>query len=118
MSFSHSITQEKDNIVVISLAGRLIEKNQAINLLNEIDSYSSDDPLKLVIDLSELHYMNSSGLNILITLLTKARKTGGEAILANEPEIIKKLLVITKLNQVFAVANSTGEALEQLRTEI
>ncbi len=115
MSFNHSITQEKDNIVVISLSGRLIEKNQAIDLINEIDNLVNDDPLKLVIDLSELNYMNSSGLNILITLLTKARKTGGEAVLANEPEIIKKLLIITKLNQVFTVAENKEKALKHLR---
>ncbi len=114
MSFSYKVKKENDSILVISMTGRLIEKNQAIALINEIDELG-DEALKLVIDLSEMQYMNSSGLNVLITLLTKARKTGGEAIIANEPDIIKKLLVITKLNQVFTVAESTEKALEELR---
>ncbi len=117
MTFSYTLSQETDNIIIVSLAGRLIEKNQAISLIAEVDSLIESEPLRLIIEMSELEYMNSSGLNILITLLTKARKTGGEAILANEPEMIKKLLVITKLNQVFIVSETKDQALELLRKE-
>jgi anti-sigma B factor antagonist len=113
MSFNYSIKKEKNSILIIRLSGRLIEKNQATELLDEIES-KDGETLNLVIDLAELAYMNSTGLNVLITLLTRARKSGGEAILANEPDIIKKLLVITKLNQIFVLAETVESALEQL----
>jgi anti-sigma B factor antagonist len=113
MSFNYSIKKEKNSILIIRLSGRLIEKNQATELLDEIES-KDGETLNLVIDLAELAYMNSTGLNVLITLLTRARKSGGEAIWANEPDIIKKLLVITKLNQIFVLAETVESALEQL----
>jgi anti-sigma B factor antagonist len=115
MSFKYRIIKETDNIVIVNFAGRLIEKNQATELLNEIEMLVESEALNLVIDLAELEYMNSTGLNVLITLLTRARKSGGEAILANESEIIKKLLVITKLNQIFGVADSVEKAVQLFR---
>jgi anti-sigma B factor antagonist len=115
MSFSYTLKKEEDNILVISLSGRLIEKNEAADLLEELESLTDFEVLNLVVNLEGMAYMNSTGLNVLITLLTRARKSGGEAILANEPETIKKLLVITKLNQIFVVADTVTKALEQLR---
>lgn len=116
MSFSYTLKKEQDNILVIDLSGRLIEKNQAAELLGELETSIESGTLNLVVNLEGMSYMNSTGLNVLITLLTRARKSGGEAILANEPESIKKLLVITKLNQIFVVADTVKKALEQLRT--
>ena len=116
MSFNYTLKKEQDNILVIALSGRLIEKNQATDLLDELETAIDSGVLNLVVNLEGMAYMNSTGLNVLITLLTRARKSGGEAILANEPDSIKKLLVITKLNQIFVVADTVKKALEQLRS--
>jgi anti-sigma B factor antagonist len=54
--------------------------------------------------------MNSTGLNVLLMILTKARKSGGEAVLCNLSANISSLLSVTKLNSVFTVYNSLDEA--------
>mgnify|MGYP001802035832 FL=1 len=69
---------------------------------------------QFVIDLSDLQHINSSGLGVLITLLTKARKKGGELMLANPSSYIKNLLLITKLNTIFEIHATTDEALGAL----
>jgi len=48
--------------------------------------------------------MNSSGLNTLIQLLTKARVAGGEAVLYNMNKKINELILITKLHTLFKIA--------------
>ncbi len=50
--------------------------------------------------------MNSSGIGVLITILTKFRNKGGEVVLVSPSEQIKKLLIITKLNAIFLIVNS------------
>lgn len=113
MSFSHTITKKND-INVISLTGDLMEKSQADKLIAEVNDLVLNNSTRFVIDLGTLKYLNSSGLTILIQILTKARKAGGEAIIANVGHRIHELLVITKLNTVFTVTETVNEGVKQL----
>lgn len=109
MEFGFKIIQ-KDSYSLIKLNGNLIEKNQANGLMEEIDSHSEGTHLNYVIDLSAFQYMNSTGLNVLLNILSKARKSGGEAVICAVPEKINSLLVITKLNNVFSVLENEEAA--------
>lgn len=102
------------NYAVISLSGNLIEKGQAISLLEKVEELSLQNCNLWAIDLEKLIYMNSSGLNTLIQLLTKARVAGGEAVLFNMNKKINKLILITKLHTLFKVAESKVDALSIL----
>jgi anti-sigma B factor antagonist len=63
----------------------------------------------IVIDLEKVRYISSSGLGLLITLLTKMKNAGGELFLTAPSEHVKKLLLITKLNGIFTVVESIKE---------
>lgn len=99
---------------VIRLSGNLIEKSQAAALLDKADELINQSCNKWAIDLGELIYMNSSGLNTLIQLLTKARVGGGEAVIYNMNKKINELILITKLHTLFKVAEGQEEALNTL----
>ena len=114
MVFFHKISSELD-ITIVKLSGDLIDKNQADALTSEIDNLLLERKLKYVFDLGELKYMNSSGLNTLINLLTKARKNGGEVVIANVSKKVNELLVITKLNTLFTVTDSVEKAIPKLK---
>ncbi len=116
MSFSHQINK-KNNHCIVSLQGNLLDKPSAAGLLNDIDNLVADNQKSFVVDLSGLLHINSNGLNVLISILTKARNAGGEVIVSNVPEKIKPLLVITKLNTVFTVMNNNKSAVGALKTE-
>ena len=87
-----------------------MNKNQIDDLLNELDFYFNEGDNKVIIDLSEMKYMNSTGLGILINIFTKVRNIGGEVVLVNIPEKINKLLLITKLNSIFNIENTLEDA--------
>jgi anti-sigma B factor antagonist len=74
-----------------------------------------DGVINCVIDLSQVRYISSSGIGVLITILTKMRNAGGEVFLSSPSEHVKKLLIITKLNNIFNVFETLEEALEQLK---
>jgi anti-sigma B factor antagonist len=96
------------------MSGNLIEKSQANALLDKAEELVNQNCSQWIIDLEKLVYMNSSGLNTLIQLLTKARVAGGEAVLFNMNKKINELILITKLHTLFKVADSRADAISLL----
>lgn len=113
MLFHYQISEEQA-CQVINLGGELIDKNQASEMIKAIDALLESGSTKFIVDLAELKYMNSSGLNILIQLLTKARNKGGEAVICNVSKKVNELLLITKLNTLFKVVDTKADAISQL----
>ena len=111
--FSFTIVEE-NSIILLKLSGRILDNEQTSRLLSEVGNILSDKINKIVLDIKNIEYINSNGLNCFIQLLTKARNMGGDAVIVNVPEKIKKLLLISKLNTVFTIKDSVGQANEIL----
>ena len=109
MDFSFSTD---NNIGIYKLQGNLIGETDGIPMTESFSEKLEEGTRQFVIDLQELQHINSSGLGVLITLLTKARKVGGEVTLANPSSYIKNLLLITKLNTIFQIHASMEEAVK------
>jgi anti-sigma B factor antagonist len=105
MIFSYK-SNKQNGINIFLLQGELIDRGQAVMLLDEIDEDISKNENKILLNLAELKYLNSSGLNVIINILTKARKSGGDVAICNVNKKITELLIITKLNSVFNVCDS------------
>lgn len=106
MNFKHEI---KDNRLVISLAGDLIGEDNGAAVIEVVNNTIQQKILNCVVDISGLRYINSSGIGVLITILTKFRNKGGEVYLMKPSESVQKLLVITKLNAIFHIIQSEEE---------
>jgi len=109
MEFSYKI-EEKSDRVMLHIAGNLIEKSQALEMMERVDELSAHHSVNIIIDMAGFRYMNSTGLNVLIQILTKTRKSGGDAVLCCVPDNIKSLMLITKLNNVFTIAENEAAA--------
>ena len=116
MDFTYKVEEKKDYILM-HFSGNLIEKSQALDMFERFEELVSKEHKKFVIDMAGFKYMNSTGLNTLITILTRARKSGGEAIVCSVPDNIKSLLAITKLNNIFTVVDSVKDAEKYLLKE-
>lgn len=102
----------QDNASIITLKGSLLADLQTKDILQNVTDLIAEGRANFVVDLSELKFINSSGLGMLLTCLTKARKAGGDVVLANVPEQVNNLLVITKLNSIFNTKENVKVALE------
>ncbi len=109
MSFSYKIEQA-DQIIFVALEGDLLNKQQVSGLMEELEFLFTQGLKKIIIDMSATQYMNSTGLSVLINIFTQTRNKGGEVVLANLPEKINKLLIITKLNSIFNIEETVGDA--------
>jgi anti-sigma B factor antagonist len=116
MTFSYT-TSIQGGITVYKLEGEIIDKNQTTGLLEQIDKSILSGKKNIVLELSGLRYMNSSGLNVLVNILTKARNAGGEVSVCNVSAKVKDLLVVTKLDTIFHILPSVEEAIQRLKSE-
>jgi|ERR1041385_1379463 anti-sigma B factor antagonist len=116
MSFTFNLT-EKEPVAVFSLYGELIDKNLAQTLMDAVTKLSEDGQNKFVLELSELKYMNSTGLNVLINILTKSRKNGGDLVICCLSKKVQELLLVTKLNSVFTVTETPQEAVAKFNVQ-
>lgn len=91
------------------IQGDLIGDEVGPKLVEVVSDALEEGAKKFVVDLSEVRYISSSGIGLLITMLTKMRNKGGEVYLTAPSEHVKKLLIITKLNNIFKVYESIDD---------
>jgi len=102
--------QERDGIVILEPKGKILGGPDATTLKDQLQSLIDAGKTKVIIDLAEVDYMNSTGLGILISTLTTLKRAQGELKLANVTDKIQSLLTITKLVTVFDDFESVDEA--------
>ena len=105
-------TSEKYEAVIIELKGNVMGGDDTKNFNDLLHKLIEDDKKQIVIDLSGVKFMNSSGLGMLIGGLTTVKKSNGQLKLACVTEKIESLLIITKLITIFESFDSVDEAVK------
>ncbi len=106
-------TQRVENSFIIKLEGDLIGDEAGPKLVEIVSDALNNGIKTTIIDLGRVRYISSSGIGVLITMLTKMRNAGGEVVLTSPSEHVKKLLIITKLNNIFTVYEDLSTALKK-----
>ncbi len=107
--------EKQEGVQYLHIQGDLIGDDIGPKLVEIVTNAVNDKVKNFVVDLKEVRYISSSGIGVLITMLTKMRNSGGEVYLTSPSEHVKKLLIITKLNNIFTVYDSVEEAKENLK---
>jgi anti-sigma B factor antagonist len=105
-----------DGILYLTLAGDLIGSPDTQQLVASVNEYLGEAVTNCAVDLSGIRYINSTGIGVLVSLLTKFRSRGGEMVLINPAEHPRKMLALTKLTNIFTVAADEATARQQLLT--
>ncbi|SFQ71202.1 STAS domain-containing protein [Hymenobacter arizonensis] len=104
----------QDGVLLVRLSGDLIGSPDTEQLIASVNQHLGEAVTNCAVDLSEIRYINSTGIGVLVSLLTKFRSRGGEMVLINPADHPKKMLALTKLNNIFIVAANETAAREQL----
>jgi anti-sigma B factor antagonist len=104
-----------NDIVILEPKGKIMGGPDATLLHDKLHEFIDQNKKKVVIDLSKVEWMNSTGLGILISGLTTMRNNGGELKLAGVTEKIESLLTITKLITVFENYDSVDQAVQSFK---
>jgi len=107
--------REQNGVVILEPKGKIMGGPDASLLHDKLHEVLEAGKRKVVIDLSQVEWMNSTGLGILISTYTTLRNNDGELKLANVTDKIRSLLTITKLVTVFDTHDSVDEAVKALQ---
>ncbi len=105
-------SREENGVVILEPKGKIMGGPDATILHDQLHDLIAHDKKKVIIDLSKVEWMNSTGLGILISGLTTLRNNGGELKLARVTDKIESLLTITKLITVFESFDDVEEAVK------
>ncbi|HTO73927.1 MAG TPA: STAS domain-containing protein [Gemmatimonadales bacterium] len=94
----------------VGVEGQLIVGNRQ-ELKSVIQDAVDKGERKFLIDFSQTGYIDSSGLGALVSLSKKVREQGGELRLAGLNEDLRSLFELTKLDTLFAIADTPEQAL-------
>ncbi|HMU13975.1 MAG: STAS domain-containing protein [Bacteroidetes bacterium] len=112
--FGLSVSQHGRN-KIFHMTGRLMDQKEADHMIEVLEQeLGSGTGANVILDMSQLQYMNSTGLNILISVLSRTRKGGGETLISGMSTGVKQLFTVTKLDTVFTIKDTVEEALGSL----
>jgi anti-sigma B factor antagonist len=104
-------TRQVGNVTVIDVAGRITLGEGAAALRETLRDLVSKNQNKILLNLAEVTYIDSSGIGELVSAYTTVANTGGQLKLLNLNKRVKDLLQITKLYTVFEVKEDEAEAI-------
>ena len=98
-----TVTHRKiGQVDTVAIAGRLTAA-EAPAVRQEILQVLERGDARLVLDLPEMTFCDSSGLSVLISALKAARGSGGNVSLAGLTPSVRALIELTRLQQVFEI---------------
>lgn len=103
---------ENNNAPVIQIKGKLVGGSLSTEFSQMLHNLLDKGKKNVIVDLSRVSFISSSGLGILISGLTSIRKSGGNLKLASISNKVEGLLSITKLDQIFEQYDSVEKAVD------
>jgi anti-sigma B factor antagonist len=103
-------TREVSGVTIVDLSGKITLGEGGITLREEVRKLLAAGSKKIVLNLAEVNYIDSSGLGELVSAYTAVKNAGGELKLLNLTSKVRDLLVITKLVTVFDVKDDEASA--------
>jgi anti-sigma B factor antagonist len=107
---------ERYEAVVLELKGNVMGGDDTKDFNELLHKLIDDDKKNIIVDLSDVKFMNSSGLGMMIGGLTTMKKANGHLKLARVTEKIESLLIITKLITIFEFYDTVEDAVKSFAT--
>jgi len=108
-------TRQVDGVSIVDCSGRITLGEGSIVLRDAVKDLLSKGQRKILLNLGDVNYIDSSGIGELVSAYTTARNQGGELKLLKLTKKVHDLLQITKLYTVFDVKDDEAAAVKSFR---
>jgi len=103
-------TRQLDDVTIVDLSGRITLGEGSVVLRDTIRDEVAQGHKKILLNLGDVTYIDSSGIGELVSAFTSVRNQGGELKLLNLTKKVHDLLQITKLYTVFDIKDDEAAA--------
>jgi anti-sigma B factor antagonist len=108
-------TRQVDGVTIVDCSGRITLGEGSVVLRDAVKDLLSKGQKKIVLNLGDVNYIDSSGIGELVSAYTTVKNQGGELKLLNLTKKVHDLLQITKLYTVFDVKDDEASAVKAFR---
>ena len=108
-------TRQVGDVSVVDVAGRITLGEGSSALRDTLRDMVGKSQKKILLNLGEVSYIDSSGIGELVSGFTTVTNSGGQLKLLNLNKRVKDLLQITKLYTVFDIRNDEAVAVQSYR---
>ena len=104
--------RQVDGVTVVDMSGRITLGEGSVVLRDTIRDLVGKGQKKILLNLGDVTYIDSSGIGELVSAFTAVRREGGELKLLNLTKKVHDLLQITKLYTVFDIKDDEAAAIQ------
>jgi anti-sigma B factor antagonist len=105
-------TRQVDGVTIVDCSGRITLGEGSVTLRETVVQLLGKSQKKILLNLGDVNYIDSSGIGELVSAFTTVRKQGGDLKLLNLTKKVHDLLQITKLYTVFEVKDDEASAVK------
>lgn len=109
------IDTQKSGIHLVKIEGRL-DANFSLQLEDEVDKLLETKTKNIILDLSGVTYLSSSGLRVLLSINKETEGAGG-LVLVNMGDVVKKIVEVAEVDDLFTQAKNIEEAIATLEAK-
>ena len=109
------IEKTVDDVAVCAVEGKLSGIEGKGQIQEKIRELIENNVVKVVLDLTKVNWIDSTGLGELIASLSSAKNKGGNMVLANLQDPVQSLLRMTNLDEIFDTYDTVEDALDKLK---
>jgi anti-sigma B factor antagonist len=104
-------SRQVNGVTVVDMSGRITLGEGSVILRDTVRDLLGKGQKKILLNLSDVTYIDSSGIGELVSAFTSVRNQGGELKLLNLTKKVHDLLQITKLYTVFDIRDDEAAAI-------
>jgi anti-sigma B factor antagonist len=108
-------TRTVGDVTILDCSGKITLGEGTMTVRNKVRDILKSDGKKIILNLADVNYIDSSGIGELVSTYTTVANSGGQLKLLSLTKKIHELLAITKLLTVFQVFDNEQSALASFR---
>ena len=108
-------TRTVGDIRILDCRGKITLGEGTMAIRNNVRDILNGDVKKIILNLADVNYIDSSGIGELVSTYTTVTNNGGQLKLLNLTKKIQELLAITKLLTVFQVFEDEQAAIDSFK---
>jgi|SRR6185295_1401494 len=105
-------TREVAHVAILDIKGRIVLGEELGELRGAVRNLVADGKKKIILNLADVDYLDSSGVGELVGCFTTVRNAGGELKLLNLSQKVHDVLHVTKLYTVFDIRDNEFTAVK------
>ncbi|MFZ3045729.1 MAG: STAS domain-containing protein [Desulfatirhabdiaceae bacterium] len=104
-------TRTEGDILIVTPLDDRIDASVAMDFKGHLNAWINDGTLRILLDLTYVEFIDSSGLSVLISVL-KTLAGKGELLLCSISNTVMSLFKLTRMDRIFKISDSVEEAVK------